>query len=116
MTKKRSVWFSLLRGALAITIALFVAMLLIFISSEGETVAEKLTTTQNALKQLLIGPLFKTNSKGEIGAFQSKRFTDILASMIPIMFTGLSICVMFSANQFNLGAEGGCMLGGLRRA
>ena len=112
MTKKRSVWFTLLRGALAIAIALFVAMLLIFISSEGETVAEKLTTTQNALKQLLIGPLFKTNSKGEIGAFQSKRFTDILASMIPIMFTGLSICVMFSANQFNLGAEGGCMLGG----
>ena len=27
------------------------------------------------------------------------------------MFTGLATCVMFSANQFNLGAEGGIMLG-----
>ena len=112
MTKKRSFWFSILRGALAITIALIVAVVLIYISSEGETASEKLATTGNALKQLLVGPLFKTNSKGEIGAFQSKRLTDVLASMIPIMFTGLSISVMFSANQFNLGAEGGCMLGG----
>ena len=32
-------------------------------------------------------------------------------SRFPIMFTGLATCVMFSANQFNLGAEGGIMLG-----
>ena len=43
--------------------------------------------------------------------FETKRLTDILASMIPIIFTGLSVCIMFSANQFNLGAEGGIMLG-----
>ncbi len=43
--------------------------------------------------------------------FDFKRLTDILASMIPIIFTGLSVCVMFSANQFNLGSEGGIMLG-----
>ena len=43
--------------------------------------------------------------------FETKRLTDILASMIPIIFTGLSVCVMFSANQFNLGSEGGIMLG-----
>ena len=112
MTKKRQVVFSLVRGALAISIALLVAMVLIFISADGDTLAAKLELTGNALKQLLIGPLFKTNSSGEIGAFQLKRLTDVLASMIPTIFTALAVCVMFSANQFNLGAEGGCMLGG----
>ena len=112
MTKKRQFVFSLVRGALAIFIALLVAAVLIFISADGETLADKFALTGNALKQLLIGPLFKTNSAGEIGAFQFKRLTDVLASMIPTIFTALSVCVMFSANQFNLGAEGGCMLGG----
>lgn len=112
MTKKRQIVFSLVRGALAISIALLVAMVLIFISSEGDTVGQKLQTTGNALTQLLVGPLFKTNSAGEVGAFQLKRLTDVLASMIPTTFTALAVCVMFSANQFNLGAEGGCMLGG----
>ena len=32
--------------------------------------------------------------------------------MIPIMFTGLGVCVMFSANEFNLGGEGCVMVGG----
>ena len=112
MTKKRQFVFSLVRGALAIFIALLVAAVLIFISADGGTLADKFALTGNALKQLLIGPLFKTNSAGEIGAFQFKRLTDVLASMIPTIFTALSVCVMFSANQFNLGAEGGCMLGG----
>ena len=112
MTKKRQFAFSLVRGALAIFIALLVAAVLIFISADGETLADKFALTGNALKQLLIGPLFKTNSAGEVGAFQLKRLTDVLASMIPTIFTALSVCVMFSANQFNLGAEGGCMLGG----
>ena len=112
MTKKRQFVFSLVRGALAIFIALLVAAVLIFISADGETLADKFALTGNALKQLLIGPLFKTNSAGEIGAFQFKRLTDVLASMIPTIFTALSVCVMFSANQFNLGAEGGCILGG----
>lgn len=105
MTKKREIGFSLLRGGMAILIALLVGMVLIFISAEGEGIGEKLATTGEAIKQLLIGPLF--SAKG----FQLKRLTDILASMIPIIFTGLAVCVMFSANQFNLGAEGGIMLG-----
>ncbi len=32
--------------------------------------------------------------------------------MTPIIFTGLGVCVMFSANQFNLAGEGTTMLGG----
>ncbi len=114
MTKKREIIFSLVRGLLAICIALFVAMLLIFISSEGAGFGEKLRATGAALKQLLIAPLFRTGRSGV--SFDVKRLTDVLASMIPIIFTGLSVCIMFSANQFNLGAEGGIMLGAFTTA
>ena len=55
---------------------------------------------------MLIQPVFRAN-----GTFSVKGFTDVLASMIPIIFTGLATCVMFSANQFNLGSEGGILLG-----
>ncbi len=109
MSKKRQITFSLVRGALAILIALLVAMLLIFISAGGNTFGAKLTATGEALKQLLVGPLFRINAKGV--SFEGKRLADILAGMIPTTFTGLAVCIMFSANQFNLGAEGGIMLG-----
>ena len=103
MTKKRELMFSIVRGLLAILIALLVATLLIFISANGESVSEKLSSTGDALKQMLVGPLFRMGKNGT--RFETKRLTDILASMIPIIFTGLSVCIMFSANQFNLGAE-----------
>ena len=109
MTKKRELMFSIVRGLLAILIALLVATLLIFISANGESVSEKLSSTGDALKQMLVGPLFRVGKNGT--SFETKRLTDILAAMIPIIFTGLSVCIMFSANQFNLGAEGGIMLG-----
>ncbi|MCR4907417.1 MAG: ABC transporter permease [Lachnospiraceae bacterium] len=109
MSKKRQITFSLVRGALAILIALLVAMLLIFISAGGDTFGAKLAATGEALKQLLVGPLFRVNTNGV--SFEGKRLADILAAMIPTTFTGLAVCIMFSANQFNLGAEGGIMLG-----
>lgn len=31
---------------------------------------------------------------------------------IPLMFTGVAVCIMFSANQFNLGLEGAFLFGG----
>ena len=52
MTKKRQILFSAIRGLLAICIALFVAMLLIFISSDGASFGQKLRT---ALKDGLHG-------------------------------------------------------------
>ena len=109
MTKRREIGFTLIRGFLAILIALLVATLLIFISAEGEGIGEKLEAAGEALKQLLIGPLFRMGKNGT--SFELKRLADVFASMIPTIFTGLSVCVMFSANQFNLGSEGGCMLG-----
>lgn len=109
MTKKRQMTFSFVRGALAILIALLVATLLIFISADGSTIAEKFSATGAALKQMLVGPLFRMGKNGT--SFDLKRLTDILSEMTPIIFTGLAVCIMFSANQFNLGAEGGIMLG-----
>ena len=106
LSRRRDLMFTVVRSAAAIAIALLVAMLLIFVSADADGLAAKFSLTVDALRQLLIGPLFKNN-----GAFSVKNFSDVLASMIPIMFTGLATCVMFSANQFNLGAEGGIMLG-----
>jgi len=110
MTKKRQLRFTIIRSLVAILIALFVATLLIFISAEGSTFLEKLQATGEALKQMLLGPIFRFSKKGGL-SFEIKRMLDILAAMIPTIFTGLSVCVMFSANQFNLGAEGGSLLG-----
>lgn len=106
MNKKRTFTFNLARAASAIGIAILVATFLIFVSSSGDTFSQKITETLEALRAMLISPLFKTN-----GEFNLKGLYDILAGMIPIMFTGLATAVMFSANQFNLGAEGGIMLG-----
>ncbi len=115
MTKRRQLRFTLIRTLMAIGIALAVAALLIFISSTGSTFAEKLAATKEALKQMLIGPLFRMSAKKGT-SFEAKRFTEILAAMIPTIFTGLSVCVMFAANQFNMGAEGGIMLGAFASA
>ena len=105
-SRRRDLTFSIVRGAAAILIALLVAALLIFVSSEGATPGERFTLTVDAMRQLLLGPAFKSS-----GGISVKNLSDVLAAMIPIVFTGLATCVMFSANQFNLGAEGGIMLG-----
>jgi len=106
MNKKRSMMFSLVRGLMAILIALGVAALLIFISAEATGIGDRFVQTFTALRHLLVSPVLKNN-----GSISTKNISDVLAAMIPIMFTGLATCVMFSANQFNMGAEGGIMLG-----
>lgn len=106
MTKKGKLTFSILRGLVAILISLLVAAILIFISTDGGSFVEKLSSTGDAMVNLLVRPIINKD-----GSFATKNFTDILAAMIPTIFTGLATCVMFAANQFNLGAEGGIMLG-----
>ena len=110
MTRKRQLRFTIIRSLVAILIALLVATILIFISASGATFQAKLEATREALMQMLAGPVFRFSKKNGI-AFEAKRLADIFAAMIPTVFTGLSVCVMFSANQFNLGAEGGILLG-----
>jgi len=101
MNDRKLFVFNILRGLAAILLALAVAMIFIFISSD-----EPLT----ALKYLLVGPVVSFKSTGNV--FNTTSFLTILAAMIPTIFSGLAVCVMFSANQFNLGGEGAIMLGG----
>ena len=111
MSNKRSFMFNVVRSLAAIGIAILVATLLIFISAPGASFGVKVSETIQALEAMLIRPLIRANGK-----FNLKAFYDMLASMIPIMFTGLATTVMFSANQFNLGSEGGIMLGAFAAA
>ncbi len=101
MTDRRMLTFNLIRGAAAILLALAVGAIFIFIISDEPFIA---------LKYLLVGPIF-TSRSGSL-AFNTQSFYTILAAMIPTIFTGLAVCVMFSANQFNLAGEGSVMLGG----
>jgi len=83
--------FSVLRGGAAILVSIGVAAIFIFTMSDQPF---------TALYQMLISPFGNT-----------RQMFNILERMIPFIFTGLAVCVMFSAKQFNLAAEGCVMLG-----
>ena len=85
--------FEIVRGAASILLALAVAMIFIFIISD---------VPFEALYNLIIGPFTKL-----------RYLWIILERMIPIIFTGLGVCVMFQANQFNLAGEGTLFFGGI---
>lgn len=97
MNDTRKFTFEIFRSVVAIGIAILVAFALIFISTDDPW---------TAIEALLIRPIYAN------GAFNIRSIWAILGRTTPIIFTGLAVCVMFSANQFNLGAEGAVMLGG----
>ncbi|MDF1520098.1 MAG: ABC transporter permease [Brevefilum sp.] len=101
MSNRRMLVFNILRGAAAIFLALGVGFIFIVLSSDEPL---------NALRYLLIGPVFRI--RDGVLSFNTTSFQTILAAMIPTIFTGLAVCVMFSASQFNLAGEGAVMLGG----
>ena len=88
--------FGILRATAAILVSLGVATVFIFIMSDDPLMS---------LYYLLISPF--GNLRQIFGIFER---------MIPLLFTGLAVCVMFAANQFNLAAEGSVMLGGFTAA
>ncbi len=95
--------FSLLRMAVAIAIGLTLAVILIVLSAENPA---------ESLKYFFLGPLQILNPNVAKGlAFNYFDFW--IQSMIPLLFTGSAVCIMFSANKFNLGLEGAIMCGGL---
>ena len=98
MRNKRMFLFEVARGFAAILLALAVAVIFIALCTDD---------VGGALEQMLLRPLFAKN-----GTFNANSLWVVLSRMIPTIFTGLAVCVMFSANQFNLAAEGGVMLGG----
>ena len=89
MNKKRALRFTLARSLLAMLIALFVASLLILLSAKGETFADRLEATGVALREMLIGPLFRFGKNGT--RFDAMRLADVFANMIPTIFTGLAV-------------------------
>lgn len=97
MENKSMMRFEIFRGFVAILIAIVFAFIFIFICADDPL---------QALSCLLIKPIISN------GALNVNSILTILGRTTPIIFTGLATCVMFSANQFNLGAEGVTMLGG----
>lgn len=85
--------FNIFRMVFSIFIALAISLGIIFLVSKEPA---------NAIIQLVFGP------------FRSKRnLANVVEAMIPLMFTGTGVCIMFAANQINLAGEGAFHLGGL---
>ena len=78
--------FDILRTILSVLIAIGISFIIIFMLSDQPF---------EAIKYLLIGPL---TSKRNMG--------NVIEAMIPLIFTGTGVCIMFSANQINLAGEG----------
>lgn len=89
-------YFAILRFTIAVLIAFTISFIIMSFSSSNSL---------GAIKNLFIGPLTTV-----------RRFSTVLETAIPLTFAGLSICVMFKANQFNMAAEGGFFLGALGAA
>ena len=85
--------FDIIRTILSVLIALAISFVIIFMVSDQPL---------EAIKYLLIGPLTNKRSMG-----------NVVESMIPLIFTGTGVCIMFSANQINLAGEGAFQIGGL---
>ena len=84
-------WVEALRTAVAIGIALLIVFVIVLcVSSEP----------LNAIFNFLFGPLTTV-----------RRMGNVVEEMIPIMFTGLSIVILYRTGLFNLSAEGGFFLG-----
>lgn len=84
---------NILRTVLAILIALLISFGIIFLTSK-----EPVT----AIIQLLTGPLQS-----------QRRFGNVIEAMIPLIFTGVGVSIMFAANEINLAGEGSFHIGGL---
>ncbi len=85
--------FEMYRMFFAIVVALLISFAVIFCISDQPV---------EAIITMITGPL------------KSKRnFGNVIEAMIPLLFTGTGVCIMFSANQINLATDGAFQLGGL---
>lgn len=87
MENKNRIKVEILKTALAIAIALVIVCIIIFLVSDEPFVA---------LHAMLVGPLTTL-----------RRFGNIIEAMTPLMFTGLSVVMLYRAGLFNLSMEGG---------
>ena len=85
--------FSVLRTTLAIGVGILLSIIIIVFVSDDPLLS---------IKYLTIGPLLNLNN-----------FYSLVTMWIPLVITGLAVCIMFNANQFNLFAEGAFFFGGV---
>ena len=95
--------FGLMRMAVAIAIGLGLAIILIVIAAKNPG---------ESLKYFFAGPLQILNPAVK-GGLAWNYFDFWIQKIIPLLFTGSAVCIMFSANKFNLGLEGAIIAGGL---
>ncbi len=88
--------FDIVRMIIAILSGALLAVIVIFFTSEEPLLA---------IQKLFFGPLQST-----------RRFGNVIELMIPLTFAGLSVAVMFKANQFNMSTEGAFYAGGATAA
>lgn len=89
--RNKNLGYEIIRTAVAIGIALLISFIIIFAVSKQPG---------DAIVTFLTGP------------FKSMRhFGNVIEMMIPLVFTGLAVSVMFQANEFNLGSEGTFYIG-----
>lgn len=94
-TRRIEVMFEILRIMAAVMIAYLLAMAVLFLISEEP---------MKAIRSFALGPIST-----------KRRFSSVIELMIPFMFTGICMCMMYSANRFNLAGEGiflfsGCII------
>ncbi|MCI8523489.1 MAG: ABC transporter permease [Lachnospiraceae bacterium] len=87
MDNKSRIRFEILKSVLAIGIALLIVFLTILLISEQPW---------QALYSMFIGPFTSM-----------RRFGNIIESMTPLIFTGLSVTMLYRVGLFNLSMEGG---------
>lgn len=83
---------TVLRMFVSILIGLAVAIVFIYIASDRPL---------TSIKYLFTAPVTSW-----------PYFSMWIQNTLPIIFTGIAVCIMFSANQFNLGLEGSFLMGG----
>ena len=95
--------FGLMRMGVAIAIGLGLAVVLIVVAAKNPG---------ESLKYFFAGPLQILNPAVKSGL--AWNYFDLwIQKIIPLLFTGSAVCIMFSANKFNLGLEGAIIAGGL---
>lgn len=83
--------FAVVRVVVAVLVSLLLAVLIIlFVSSDPLA----------SLRYLLVGPFTTV-----------RRMGNVIEAVIPLLFTGVGVCIMYSANQTNMAVEGAFFLG-----
>ena len=91
--KKIEKTFGFIQTGTAIIVALVLASIVILLVSQ---------TPMESLRYFLIGPLTSP-----------RRIGNVIEAVIPLLFTGVGISIMYSANQTNMAAEGSFFIGGV---